>query len=188
MIKWMPILMLLSASAFASDGGGAHHGEEGIPYKLIFTQGVNLLVFVGLMVYFLRKELAKHFAERKRAFHELVDRAEKAKREAEATRREVSDKLTRMQNSAQNSMKQAEHEAEEMRKRMVTEAAVLSERMQIEAQKTAQMEIERAKAELRTEILRLAADQTEKTLRDKVGVNEKKRLQDEFVEKIQVVR
>ncbi len=186
MIKWMMMLFFFSASVWASEG--AHHGAEGIPYKTIITQAINLLIFIGLMVYFLRKELAKHFAERKSAFHELVNRAEKARSEAEATRKEISDRLVRMENSAQGSMKQAEVESEEMRKKMITEAKALSDRIQAEAQKSAQVEIDRARAELRTEILRMSTEQAEKTLREKVGDTEKKRLQNEFVEKIQVVR
>ena len=186
MIKWIMMFFFLSTSVWASEG--AHHGPEGIPYKTIITQSVNLLIFIGLMVYFLRKELAKHFAERKRSFHELVNRAEKARSEAEATRKEISERLVRMESSAQDSIKQAEREAEELRKTIIKEAASISERMQVEAQKTAQVEIERARAELRSEILRMSAEQAEKSLREKVGDTEKKRLQNEFVEKIQVVR
>lgn len=187
MIKWMPVLLLISANAFANEGG-AHHGEEGIPYKLILTQSVNLLIFVGLMVYFLRETLAKHFADRKKSFHELVNRAENARREAEGTRREIATKVSRIESTAQSSMKQAEQEAEEMRKKIVNEGAALSQRMQAEAQKTAQVEVERARNELRAEVLQIATEQTEKMLREKVGETEKKRLQNEFVEKFQVVR
>jgi len=189
MIKWMTALLIFSASLSAwASSGGAHHGEEGIPFKLILTQTFNLLVFVGLMVYLLRKPLATHFADRKKSFHELVDRAEKARREAESAKREMAERVARIESTAQSSVKDAEREAEEMRKKIIAEGAALSQRMQTEAQKTAQVEIERARNELRVEMLQLAADQTEKMLREKVGETEKKRLQNEFVEKIQVVR
>lgn len=186
MIKWIVAFFFFSISVFAAEG--AHHADEGIPYKLIITQSVNFLVFVGIMVFLLRKELAKHFAQRKSAYLELVQRAEVARSEAEATRREVAEKLQKMEATAEASMKQAEVEAEEMHKKMMIEAAALSERMKSEAKKTAEMEIERARVELREEILRLASDQAEKSLREKIGETEKKRLQNEFADKIQVVR
>lgn len=189
MIKWMTAFLFFSVSlsAWAASGGG-HHGDEGIPFKLIFTQTFNLLIFVGLMVYLLRKPLATHFAERKKSFHELVDRAEKARREAESAKREMAERVAHIESTAQSSMKDAEREAEEMRKKIINEGAALSQRMQVEAKKTAEMEVERARNELRVEVLRAATEQTEKMLREKVGDPEKKRLQNEFVDKFQVVR
>lgn len=186
MMKWIITLFLFSMTAFASEG--AHHVDEGIPYKTIITQVVNLLLLVALLVYLLRKPLAQHFAERKAAFHDLVSRAEKARAEAESAKRAISDKLSTLQNSANSSAAEAAKEAEDMRKKMIEEAKALSERVQAEAQRSAHLELERAKTELRTEMLKLAAESAENTLREKVGESEKKRLQDEFADKIQVVR
>ena len=56
-----------------------------------------------------------------------------------------------------------------------------------ETERTADSEIQRAKLELREELLSAALTQAKQILKDKVNEPDQKRLQNEFVEKIQVV-
>ena len=60
--------------------------------------------------------------------------------------------------------------------------------MKRETERTAESEIQRAKLESRDELLNASLEQAKKILKEKVNEPDQKRLQDEFVEKIQVVR
>ena len=75
-----------------------------------------------------------------------------------------------------------------MEKTIMEDAKTLSERLEKDAEKTAQFELQKAKSELLTELLDNSLALASKQLEEKVGEQEHKRLQSEFVGKIQVVQ
>lgn len=190
-MKWNRILALLLFlfSQFALAAGG-HEAQDphAIPVKTIFVQGFNFILLVGLLVYLLRPKIKQLFADRAKTYNDLVERAELAKREAEKSKASIQQRLMELKNTSQKSLEQARGDASELRNKLLNEARTLSEKMQFEAQSTARLEIERAKQELRADLLEAALELSKKSLQEKVNPSEQKRLQSEFVEKIQVVR
>lgn len=182
--RWIILLTLLPVTAFAAD---AHHGE-GIPWKLVISQAFNFGLLVLILGWLARKAVKQMFTDRKRTYLELVQKADAAKNEAEKNRREIADRLQKLESTAQQSLDQAKAEAAEMQKRIVAEAQELAAKARDEAERSARFEVERAKQELRAEVLTTAVEAARKTLQDKVGGAEQKKLQSEFVKNIQVVR
>lgn len=177
--------LTLATSAYAVSPEGEHHG---IPWKLILTQTFNFsLVVVGL-IFLLRKKVRAHFLERKHQFKKLVQRAEDARQEAEQNKREVTERLQKLEGSAEESVRRAKSEAEELKAKIVEEARTLSEKLKEEAARTADFELERAKLLLRQELLNEAMRAAKVELNASVDESEQKRLQSEFVEKVQVVQ
>lgn len=174
--------------AAAASGGAEHHGPEGIPWKLIGVQTFNFSLVVGALVYFLRDKLKAHFAERRAVYSELIKSAEAARAQAEAGHKIVSEKIRALESQAGAVAEKARAEAEELKSKILTDAKQLSSNLKEEAKRSVQHEIDRAKTQLRQELLTSALDAAHSTLRGAVGASEQKRLQAEFVEKIQVVR
>ncbi len=172
-------------AALAADGA---HGHSEIPWMTIVSQAVNLGLLVLLLVYLTRKTVARIFRERKQMYLDLVEKADAAKNEAEKNRREIAQRLQELESTPEQAINQARVEAEEMHKKVLDDARELAKKTREESERAAQFELERAKIELREELLSTAVEAARKILRDQVGGPEQKKLQSEFVEKIQVVR
>lgn len=195
MKKWIHAALILSSIilpnllwAESGHGNTEHGGHEGIPWPTIVSQAVNFGLLLILLAYLTRQSITKMFSERKKMYLELVQKADEAKFEAESNRQQIADRLQKLEGSAQQSLEQAKAEAAEMQQRLISEAQELASKAREEAERAARFELERAKQELRAEILTTALEAAQKAMRDKVGSPEQKKLQNEFVEKFQVVR
>lgn len=186
------IWFLFIANAFASGGehgetaAHAAHDAHAIPWNSIFVQGFNFGLLLVLLVVLLRKGVAAHFANRAKEYHALVSRAEAARLEAEKGRREVKERLGRLESENAQLVQRARAEAEELKSRMVQEAKTVALRMEQEAQRTVRGEVEKAKAELRSELLEKAISNSRQNM-NKLSSGEQQKLQREFADKIQVV-
>lgn len=187
----LPLLVLIGFSATALASGGGHaaaEGDHGIPWHSIFVQAANLGGLLLLLGFILRKTVASFFSERRQVYLDLVQKADSAKLEAEQNRREIASRIENLAATTEQSLRQASAEAGELRNRILMEAKELSEKLKKDTDRSVEVELEKAKFELRKSMLEMAVDAARKTLQEKVGGAEQKRLQDEFVDKIQVVR
>lgn len=189
MKKLIAVLLFFGWTVVAQEHGGGHGADShGIPWDHLGVQAFNFVILVSLLIYLLKKAVSEHFEQRLKGYADLVQRAERAKAEAEKSHREISERFRQLESTADQSIQQARAEAEELKRRMVDEAKALSQRLEEEARRSASLEIEKAKSELRKELLARALDSSTDDLKKNLGSSEQQRLQKEFVEKIQVVR
>lgn len=184
----LPLVALLaSVNAFASSGAhGEAHAVE-IPWTSIGVQAFNVIVLLVVLTVLLRKAVAMHFANRAKEYTALVQQAESAKKQAEARYREIKERMDNLEAGAEQSLVQARQEAEELKKKLATEAQTVSARLKTEAERTVATEIEKAKAELRHELLQSALATSHEVLKSSLSSSEQTKLQNEFVQKIEVV-
>lgn len=181
-------IYVLPVLAFAEDAHHAAADDHSIPWMTVISQAFNFFLLIALLTWVSKKAVVKMFGERRQVYLDLVQRADAAKNEAEKNRREIAGRLKTMEDSSQASLAQAKAEAQELQKKIVNEAQELSNKVREESERAAKFELERAKQELRAEVLSTALDAARRSLVEKVGGPEQKKLQNEFVEKIQVVR
>lgn len=183
-------VLVAPALAFAQEHGEAHgggHEAAGLP-TAVYYQAINFVLYAGLLFFFLRKPVKNYFSNRQADFKQALIKAEAARKEAETKKKEIQERLARLQNSSQDSIAQARAEAEALKAKILQDAAELSQKLREDARRTAELEIERAKHELREELLNQSVALAQKMLADKMVEQDQKRLQTEFVDKIQVVR
>lgn len=181
-------LFLLPAFAIAAGSGhGEAHAAGGVPMAVVF-QAINFLIYVGVLYFLLRKPVLSFFTGREQAFKQALVKAESAKREAEAKKREIQDRLNRLETTADESVAQAKAEAAALKARILKEASELSQKLRDEAHSATEFEVARAKHELREELLVQSVAAAREMLADQMAEPDQKRLQTEFVDKIQVVR
>lgn len=173
------------ASSFGqtAEHGAEHVSEAGLP-TVVILQFVNFLLYVGLVVFFARKPIVEYFANRRAKFDVALKRADAARAEATAKRAETQARLAKLESSRDESIQKARTEAAALRTQIVEEAKLLSVKLQQDAEKTAQVEVERAKTELREELVNQSVSMARRILSDKMQDQDQKRLQDEFVKKI----
>jgi F-type H+-transporting ATPase subunit b len=136
----------------------------------------------------LRGPIGTYFRNRESNYKQALSRAEAARASAEQRRREVQDRLAQLEATAEQALATARTDAEGLRVKLLADAEESARTLREEAHKTAEREISRAKAELREELLSQAVALSANLLKDKMAETDQKRLQTEFVDKIQVVR
>lgn len=177
-------MLLAPATAFAAAGG---HGEaHGIP-SFVMWQAINFTLFALLMFFFLRKPVVNYFRGREESFKSALVKAEAARKEAEQRRNEIKRKIEQIESTAEQSIANARAEAQALREKITQEAAELSRNLKDEAHQAAQHEVVRATNQLRDELLSQAMTLSKQLLADKMAEPDQKRLQTEFVDKIEVV-
>ncbi len=174
---------MMLASSFGNSSADQHAASPGLP-TVVILQFVNFLIYVGLVVYFARTPIKDYFKNRQTNFFTALKRADAARAEAEAKRAETQARLAKLESSRDESIQTARNEAAALRTQIVNEAKALSEKLQQDAERTAQVEIERAKMMLREELVNQSVSMARRILSDKMQDQDQKRLQDEFVTKI----
>lgn len=119
---------------------------------------VNLLFFIGLMVYFLRRPIKAAFEARKESIRHELMRAEEERAAAVAKLEEVEGRLSRLNSEVEAIKTQAQKEAAEERARV--ERAAEEEIKKIREQ--ARREIESAGKAARAELRAFTAEQSVK--------------------------
>jgi F-type H+-transporting ATPase subunit b len=181
-------LLLIGAVCFATEGhAGASHGEglDEETIKIIIYQSINVGAIVIGLIYFLRKPLANHFAEKKQTYLASAEKAIKARKSAEDEHIEIKVRLERLQSTADESISRARAEAADMKNQMIAEAQAVSKRMREEAAAAAALEIEKAKEKLRKDLLNDAFNLADSVVKSRVSEADQIRLQSEFITNIQ---
>ena len=182
--------MLFIGQAWAEEGHGAAtgaHVDHGIPWTSIFVQTFNISFLLILLTVLLRKSVKAHFANRAHEYHQLVSRAEAARVEAEKGKREVKERLAKLEAASGQVLERARTESEDLRNRMMAEAKAIALRLQQEAERTVKVEVEKAKAHMRKDLLQKAIADSRENFKKNMSSSEQQKLQREFAEKIQVV-
>lgn len=189
-VKFLALTVLLAIPGLLithfgnAAGAGGHDG--GIP-MVLWLQVINFVLYMGLVVYLAKKPLQEMFQGRYDGFFSALRNAEAAKAEAEAKRKEIQDRLNKLETTRDESIQKARDEAAAIRNQIVEEAKSLSSKLKADAEKTAYIEIERAKTELREDLLAQSVIMAKRILTDKMQEQDQKRLQTEFVDKIGAV-
>ena len=179
------LFLALGGVALAASGG--EHHDAGVPTRTVIFQLINLSLFVGVLVFFIRKPIRDYFSTRSLTYRDAAEKAERAIKQAELQKVEMAEQLSQLSSSADASLGKAKEEAEELKRQIIQEAENLTLTLRQEAERTVKYEIERAKAALRDEMLEQAIHVAQTRLDGKMAEPDQRRLQTEFVEKIQVV-
>ena len=142
----------------------------------------NLVVFIGLLIYLLRRPLSESLLARREAIHRELTRAQEERAAALAKLEEVKSRLARLDSEVEAIRAQALREAAEERERI---ARATEEEMR-KLREHARREIEGAGKAARQELRRYAAEQSvrlaEELIRRDMRAEDDVRLMGEYVE------
>jgi F0F1-type ATP synthase membrane subunit b/b' len=130
---------------------------------------VNLAIFVGLMIYLLKKPLSETFKAKREEIRAELIKAEQEKQAAMSQLTEVEAKMARLDTEKQNILNRAKEEANAEEKRIASETEKDINKIREQADNEVLRTANQAKQELR----KLSAEETirlaEETLRGKLG-------------------
>jgi F-type H+-transporting ATPase subunit b len=144
----------------------------------------NLLVFMGVLFYFLRRPLSESLVARREAIRRELTRAQEERAAALAKLEEVGARLARLDSEVESIRAQAQREALEERERI---SRATEEEMR-KLREHAQREIESAGKVARQELRRYAAEQSvrlaEEFIRRDMKTEDDARLMGDYVESL----
>ena len=171
MIDFEIINLLLTNS---SEGGNTFN------WRYVFEHTVNLLILLGVLVYFLKDSVKNFLTERKGSISSEIDHAQHTITEAKKKYEEYADKLKGIENEINSIKDSIVKQGETEREEIVKQANIASENIKKEAQETIQFEANRAKQEIQSDVITLALSIAEKIIKENLSEPDKQRFVDEF--------
>jgi F-type H+-transporting ATPase subunit b len=179
-------ILICSTLAFGEEGAAESHAS-GIP-RIVFYQALNFFGLIAILFYLMRNKVQAFFLKRHEVLTAALTEARRVREEAEKKHQEYTIKIQNLENESGNLIAQIRKEGEEAKNRLISEAKVLAETIHKEAKRTAENEIEKAKADLYDEVLQQSLEGARRLLETSIVTNDQKRLQREFVEKVEAVQ
>jgi F-type H+-transporting ATPase subunit b len=180
--RWIALAaaLLVPAVAAASGGEGEGHGG-GSPYWHAF----NLIVLIAVLVYVGRKPIQEFFAGRRREIEANLQRSAALLSDAEARLGEWNQRMQRLDAEIDEIKLRSKERAETERQRILADATTAAERIRRDAGAAIDHETRRAREELRKEAAQLALDLAGDLLRQRMNDQDRARLVDEFIQKVE---
>lgn len=176
--------LLLVAEASAVNAEMAEAGAEGgfgLNFDILNTNLVNLVIIIGVLLYFGRKVVGKTLSDRHERIETAISTAERRASEAAASLAEQQQKLAQAQAEAERIRKAAEENAKVARDNILAQAKQDIQRMQETAAQDLNAERERAIAQLRQQVVSMALQKVESELRTGVDNTAQQKLIDRSI-------
>ena len=165
--------LLLASPAAAAEGAG------------LLWPTVNFLILATALVFFVRKPLLAYFADRRETIRKDLEEAARLKKEAEERYAQWQRKLTDLDNELASIRSTAEERVETERNHLLADAKAAADRIRQDAATAVDQELRRAQGRLRQEASELAVELASGMLRENVTGDDRDRLVDEFISRIE---
>lgn len=174
--------VLLPIAAAAQEIPESHY-VPGVPWqKLTFTL-INFLIFV----YIISRAwptLRNFMIERRDRVREALEKADRARREAEALRAEMQQRLDKLAGELEGMLQQARADIALERDQILAAARRTAEAIQQDAERTAENELRQAREILRAEIAQHALAIAERIAPQRLTAGDQARFVDDFVREV----
>lgn len=158
------------------------HDPHLIPWSnLVLPQLLNFTVFIGLLVFLLKKPLTNHFAGKNEEFEQQQKKAEEARALAERQNLEIKAQLKILEDNSSRDLEVAHKEAKDIQKKILAEANTLAMKLEAETERMEAFELERAKAKLRFELVQRSTKVAEDELKNDASTERRDELNKAFI-------
>lgn len=181
------IMILLTPAVLLAAGGEHGAGHDNAIPKVVIYQFINIVILVGGLIYFTKDGIIQFFSGRKAVYLEAAQKSAFAREQAEKEFVDLKNKIANIDATRADALKKAQEHAEDVRKQILAESQDVSKRIREEAELTAKLEIQRAQKELREQLLKDSLSAARTVLTKDLGANDQQKLQNEFINNIEVV-
>lgn len=163
----------------ASEGGNTFN------WRYVFEHTVNLVILLGVLVYFLKDSVRNFLVERKGSISSEIDHAQKTITEAKSKYEEYAEKLKGIEREISDIKESIVKQGQAEREEILRQASLASENIKKEAQETIKFESERAKQEIQSEVVTLALAIAEKVIKENLSESDKQRFVEDFTKNLE---
>jgi F-type H+-transporting ATPase subunit b len=139
-------------------------------------KAVNLIIFLLVLFYLLRKPTREFFSNRLREVRGTLERAARDREEATKKMAEIDARLARLDVDLADIKSQADREARAEEARLTADAAADADRLRLIAQREIEAAKQNALAELRTFTAEKSVDLAEQIIRRELTVDDDRKL------------
>ncbi len=180
------ILLALPMTLAASEGG--HHAIGEIPWKAIFYQCLNFFLLIGILVYFLKDKVRDSMKSRHELLAKAVHESQQARRAAEDAKKEIGAKLKDFEAENKKLIERVKTDGVALHAKIKAEAQKSAQNLEAEAHRMIENEMAKAKEKILEDVTLQALDGARGLLSQSVEEPDQRRLQKEFVKKIEAVQ
>ena len=166
--------------------GASEHGA--FNWRFVMEHTVNLLILLGVLVYFLKTPVKNFLIERRGTIGHEIDVAQRTIGEAKSKFEEYSKKLAAIESEIGSLKDTLRKQGESERIELLKQAEAASEILRKEAKESIELQTERAKHEIQTEVANLALGNAETLIRQNLGEADKERFVQEFTKNLEDVK
>jgi F-type H+-transporting ATPase subunit b len=167
----LSILLLAAPALFAAGGADTYFG---IPGWILKT--ANMLLFAGVLIYFVGGPIKKMFAERSAAIRRAADEAKERRVKADQMASDIQARLAAIEAEVRAIHERALAEGERQKRELMTAADAEREKILSAARTEVDNRLKHARAELTAFAGELAAERAEQILREKITDQDQKKL------------
>lgn len=153
-------------------------GGLGLNFDILETNLINLIIIIGVLIYFGGKFLGKTLSTRRDAIAAAITEAEQRKQEAVKALAEQQQKLAQAQAEAKQILVEAETMAQRSRQEILAQAQADVERLRATAAQDLSSQETRVMRELQQRVAGLAIARTESELPQRLNDEVQRRLVD----------
>jgi F-type H+-transporting ATPase subunit b len=175
--------------AEASHEGAGGHTEKtyfGIPGWILKI--ANMLLFIGVLVYFVGGPVKKAFADRTLALRAAADEARERREKADRMAGDIQARLASIEAEVRAIHERAEAEGERQKRELIAAAEAESQKILATARNEVENRLKHARSELTEYAGQLAAQRAEAILRDKITEQDQRNLFQESLREVGEVR
>ncbi len=172
-------LVMTAGAAFGAEGGYSDAQKKDLIYRLM-----NFAVFFGVLVYFVRKPLAKFFRDRREGIARSLDYLETQARNLKEQNAILEKEIANIASERDSIIAQYKSMGQKEAERLIAEAKTASENIVKKTQAAMDLEMKAARQTLMLEIVRLSTQAAEELLRNNINDDDRKRLSNEFMEQV----
>lgn len=159
-------------------------GGFGLNLDILETNVINLVIIIGVLIYFGRSFLGNTLSERRTNIEDAISDAEKQQKDAAAALADAQQKLAQAQAEAEQIRAKAEENANAARESILAASAKDVERMKASAVQDLNSERERAIAQLRQQVVALAMERVESQLKSQLDDSAQHTLVNRSIERV----
>lgn len=175
------VTVLLPLAALAEDiPEGAHHAP-GVPWGKVLFSIVNFSIFLYILRRSLWPTIRNWLLERREHVRAALEKADHARREAEALKAEWQRRLDALGGELAQMLEQARADIAVERDQILAAARQTAEAIQRDAERTAENELRQAREQLRAEIAQQAVAIATRLAPERLSAADQARFVDEFV-------
>jgi F-type H+-transporting ATPase subunit b len=150
----------------------------------LFWPAANLLLLLGVIIYFARKPVQAFFAARRNEIKTDLEGAASQLSDAEITYAKWQRRLADLEGELEEIRASARQRAEAERERILSDARSSAERIRRDGVAAVELELRRAREELREEATRAAIEIAAERLEGEITNTDRDRLVDEFIDRV----
>lgn len=156
--------------------GGPHEEPKFLGLPAWIWKLVNMLLFFGVLAYFVGGPLKRAFADRTAAIQRTAAEAQERRTKADQMARDIQDRLSRIEGEVQAIRERAQSEGERQKRELVAAAEAEAQKIIANAKSEVDNRLRHARTELTEYAGELAAQRAEQILREKITPEDQRKL------------